>query len=132
MDIKLTYEKARRMCIWVWTLRAKHGSLFMDEIEPLFIKFWGGIPLCKSGFCSFFSSAKNREPNCHLCPLKWGYPKEEKKSNFKDSNGTHSWPCSRNYWHWAYWRYNNKTRARFWAHKMLKEVQATPRTMEVK
>lgn len=135
--MSLTYGQARAMSIWRWKnhptgfpvdyeWKAYFSSVGLD-FKPTVS--WRVVPWNHCGFCEYYDT-------CESCPLKWNKPAKERYSRYR------SWalPCSRNVWHWSYWiqvikfrdelgesSANSKKRVRYWAKKMLFEIEATPK-----
>lgn len=123
----LTYEKARELSIRVWKLRVEGKS---DMNIYMFLKEQGFPDIRDScGFCQYFvenkqdGSETKLGKHCSKCPLCWKHPRSESNSKYWSV----SRPCSRNFWHWVYWDFlSNEKRSKYWARKMLAEIEATP------
>ena len=79
---------------------------------------------CK--LCTYFHPSDARtigHDECGKCPLHWWEPKEEKHSFY----GHASYPCTRSYWKWAYWEGNGTRWERYWAKKIVEELEASPK-----
>jgi len=132
--MKLTYEQGREMSIWRWK---NFPTGFPDDDDWMaspFAEIYDGNNGIRSGcgMCEFFLTGKTGldEENCKMCPLHWKDAHEEERSDF-DDRWCHL-KCSHNYWHWSYWYEEkvNPERMRYWAKKMLAEIEATPEHLE--
>jgi len=130
--MKLTYEQGREMSIWRWKNFPTGYPDDDDWMESPFAEIYEDYGVkCDCGMCEFFlnGTMKSDYEDCKMCPLHWEDAHEEECSEFDDR-----WcelKCSRNYWHWSYWcKAGNIERMRYWAKKMLAEIEATPEHLE--
>ena len=117
----ITYEQAREMSVWRW----KNFPTSQPTIDDWRAEFnINKFPKHNCGFCEIYL---NNFYSCRQCPVYWDDRDIEKYSDYSHI----AYPCSRNYWHWMYWfKVSDKKRMKYWAKKLLAEIEATPEYLE--